>query len=118
MANYNDKSFVIRLHQSCIIEHNSACGSGHIFYIAAPKDYESVNTEMVFEGGLTRVCTSIIIYDDNTVELSDSRNAEKFTISLESRHRGVEHTAVISRENIYIIDNDGMFLCVREGVAI
>ena len=77
----------------------------------ASKDYEYVTTEMVFEGGLTHVCTSIAIYDDNQVEWNHGPNTEMFTISLES---GVGRNAVIlSTANIYIIDNDGMSLyCV------
>ena len=68
-----------------------------------------MTTELVFEGNLTRVCTLIVIYDDNTVELSYGPNAEKFTISLESKHRGVGHNVIIlSTADIYIIDNDGM----------
>ena len=77
----------------------------------APQDYENVTSVLTFEEGVTRVCESIVIKNDDTVELIYGPDLEKFTVSLVEVPMSVGSSAIVDTTadsaEIYIEDNDG-----------
>ena len=83
----------------------------------APQDYEDMNVLLSFEEDVELLCTSIVIRNDESVELSDGPDAEKFTVSLVEVPMGVGSSAIIDttadRAEIYIVDDDSkLSLCL------